>query len=146
MVRRFSGIVLHAKGCPKEALDKTKENIEKYFSLVGVQERFQDTVHLASAMFGVNFTEYHINKGVDKKKTEQKLSLKMRQRINEMNRLDNDLYQWVVDRFDKKMLNPSKPIIIPGGSRTDYGEVKLWHAIGSSPKRQGAMELSPANQ
>jgi hypothetical protein len=146
MVRRFSGVGLHAKRCPKEALDKAKGNIEKYFSLVGVQERFQDTVHLASAMFGVNFTEYHINKGVDKKNTEQKLSLKMRQRINEMNRLDNDLYQWVVDRFDKNMLNPSKPIIIPGGSRTDYGEAKLWHAIGSSPKRQGAMELSPANQ
>jgi hypothetical protein len=103
-------------------------------------------VHLASAMFGVNFTEYHINKGVDKKNTEQKLSLKMRQRINEMNRLDNDLYQWVVDRFDQKMLNPGKPIIIPGGSRTDYGEAKLWHAIGSSPRRQGAMELSPANR
>ena len=145
MVRRFSGVGLNAQRCPKEALDKAKRNIERYFSLVGVQEQFQDTVDLVSIMFGVNLTEYHINKGVKQINNEEKLTLKIRQRINEMNRLDNDLYQWVIGRFNKKLLNPGEPIIVPGGGRTDYSEVKLWHAIGSSPKRKDAMELSPAN-
>jgi len=146
MVRRFSGFGLNAKPCPKEALGEAKRNIERYYSLVGVQEQFQDTMDLVSIMFDVNLTEYHINKGVKKNDTEEKLTLKIRQRINEMNRLDNDLYQWVVNRFNKKLLNPGEPIIVPGGGRTDYGQMKLWHAIGSSPKRTGAMELSPANK
>jgi len=146
MVRRFSGIGLEAKRCPKEALEKAKENIERYYSLVGVQERYQDTLHTASKIFGVDFSEFHINKGVDKKKSEQKLKLSLRQRIKDMNRLDNELYTWVLDRFEKNISNPADPIIVPGGSRTDYKKARLWHAVGKSPKRQGAMELSPANR
>ena len=36
LIRRFSGVGLNAQRCPKEAFDKAKRNIERYFSLVGV--------------------------------------------------------------------------------------------------------------
>lgn len=146
MVRRFSGVGLDPFPCPKDALDKAKQNIEKYFSVVGLQERFGDTVEIARATFGVNLSEFHVNKGVHKEQKGKKANLASRRRIKEMNRMDNELYDWVSERFDKKLANLSPPIVIEGGGRTDYENVKLWRAIGTSPMRKAAMELSPALQ
>jgi hypothetical protein len=146
MVRRFSGIGMDGYPCPREALGLAKENIRNYYSVVGVQERYQDTVHMARITFGENFTEFNINRGTQKNEQGQKLKLDMRRRIKEMNQMDTELYDWILDGFDANLANPKAPIIVPGGGRTDFGEVKLWRAIGSSPMRQGAMEKSPANQ
>ncbi len=146
MVRRFSGIGMSPYPCPREALGLAKENIDNYFSVVGVQERYQDTVHMARTTFGENFTEFNINRGTQKNQEGQKPKIDMRRRIKEMNRMDTELYDWILDRFDNNLANPGAPIIVSGGGRTDFGEVKLWRAIGSSPMRKGAMELSPANE
>ena len=93
--------------------------------------------------FNVNLTEFHINRGVDKKKKSRKLDMTQRKRIKEMNKLDIQLYDWVLERFEQQLANPSRPIEVPGGNRSDFDEVKLWHAIGSSPARQSAMASSP---
>ena len=61
-----------------------------------------------------------------------------------MNRMDTELYNWILAGFDKKLANPTPPVIVPGGGRTDFDNVKLWRAIGNSPMRKAAMELSPA--
>ncbi len=63
-----------------------------------------------------------------------------------MNRLDNQLYDWVFERFEKALVSPQQPILVEGKGRTDFDQVKLWHAIGSSPVRKAAMELSPASR
>jgi hypothetical protein len=146
MVRRFSGVGLTPYPCPKDSLDKAKQNIEKYFSVVGLQERFGDTVEMARATFGVSLAEFHVNKGTHKEQTGSKVNLATRRRIKEMNRMDNELYDWVSERFDERLLNPIPPIVIEGGERTDFENVKLWRAIGTSPMRKAAMEHSPAFQ
>ena len=38
-----------------------KNNIENYFSVVGVQERYEDTVQMARATFEVNLSAFHVN-------------------------------------------------------------------------------------
>ena len=144
MVRRFSGIGMDTYPCPREALDMAKDNIENYFSVVGIQERFEDTVQMARATFEVNLSEFHVNKGVHKRDKGHKVSLSLKRRIKEMNRLDTELYNWIFERFDKKLANPTPPVIVQGGGRTDFENVKLWRAIGNSPMRKAAMELSPA--
>lgn len=144
MVRRFSGIGLEPYPCPREALDMAKDNIEKYFSVVGVQERYEDTVQMVRATFEVNFSVFHVNKGVQKQRQGQKANLAVKRRIKEMNRMDSDLYNWIYERFDRKLATPTPPVIVPGGGRTDFDKVKLWRAIGNSPMRKAAMELSPA--
>jgi hypothetical protein len=146
MVRRFSGIGLDTYPCPREALDMAKDNIENYFSVVGVQERYQDTVQMVRATFDVDLTEFHVNKGVQKQQKGGKVNLALKRRIKEMNRMDADLYNWIYERFDKKLANPTPPVIVQGGGRTDFDKVKLWRAIGNSPMRKAAMELSPATR
>ena len=121
-----------------------KENIEKFYSVVGVQERYQDTVQMARSTFDVDILEYHVNKGVHKRDKGHKVNLSLRRRIKEMNRMDTELFNWILESFDKKLANPAPPVIVPGGGRTDFENVKLWRAIGNSPMRKAAMELSPA--
>ena len=121
-----------------------KNNIENYFSVVGVQERYEDTVQMARATFKVNLSAFHVNKGVQKKQKVQKVNLSLKRRIKEMNRMDTELYKWILAGFDKKLIRPAPPVIVPGGGRTDFENVKLWRAIGNSPMRNTAMELSPA--
>ncbi len=143
MVRRFSGIGLQEGPCPEDALDAARKNIETYYSVVGVQERYEDTVRMTRMAFNVNLTEFHINRGVDKKKKGHKPDISQRKRIKEMNKLDIQLYDWILERFEQQLANPARPIEVAGGKRSDFDEVKLWHAIGSSPARQSAMESSP---
>ena len=146
MVRRFSGVGLDTYPCPRDALDMAKHNIETYFSVVGVQERYDDTVQLARATFEVNLSEFHVNKGVQKQQKAHKVNLAVKRRIKEMNRMDTELYDWILENFDRKLAKPTPPVIVPGGGRTDFDKVKLWRAIGNSPMRKSAMELSPALQ
>ncbi len=143
MVRRFSGIGLHTTPCPIDALDTAKDNIDKYYSIVGVQERYEETVRMTRMAFSVNLTEFHVNKSTNKIKKGQKPAFNQRKRIKEMNRLDIQLYDWILDRFETQLANPSEPVKVAGGARTDFSEVKLWRAIGSSPARQSTMEFSP---
>jgi hypothetical protein len=90
--------------------------------------------------------EYHVNKGTHKQDKGQKVNLALKRRIKEMNRMDTELYNWILESFDKKLANPAPPVIVPGGGRTDFDKVKLWRAIGTSPMRKAAMELSPATR
>ena len=145
MVRRFSGLGLLPAQCPLEALDLAKQNIEKYYSLVGIQERYAESVDLARAVFKINFKELYVNKGKYTQKNATKLTMSLKLRIRNMNQLDTQLYDWVLERFEKALVAPPQSILVDGKSRSDFDQVKLWHAIGSSPMRKAAMELSPAS-
>jgi len=144
MVRRFSGYGLQSEACPEDALEQAKENIDKYYSIVGLQERYQETITMARIAFNMNLTEFHINRNTEKKNNKKhKLDTAQRKKIKQLNRLDNQLYDWIVERFEQQLNEPVQPFTVPGGDRTDYTEVKLWRAIGSSPTRQAVMRDSP---
>jgi len=144
MVRRFSGYGLQSEACPEDALEQAKENIDKYYSIVGLQERYQETITMARIAFNMNLTEFHINRNTEKKNNKKhKLDTAQRKKIKQLNRLDNQLYDWIVERFEQQLNEPVQPFTVPGGARTDYTEVKLWRAIGSSPTRQAVMRDSP---
>jgi len=141
MVRRFSGIGLTQDIVTREALDAAKQNIEEYYSLVGVQERYQDVLTFVRNTFQIDVTEFRVNKGPEKTKKSSP-NVVLRKRIKEMNKLDIELYEWILDRFDRQIISPTAPIIVKPEARTDYENVRLWRAIGSSPMRQSAMENS----
>lgn len=143
MVRRFSGVGLEPDVCPDDALVAAKDNIARYYSLVGLQERYQESMMLARVAFSVNFTEFHINRSSDSGSKKLKLSLAQRKRIKDMNRLDIQLYGWIAERFAEQLEDSVAATVVSAGGRTDYDQAKLWHAIGSSPIRQAVMRDSP---
>jgi hypothetical protein len=140
MVRRFSGHGLSPAPCPDSALDLAKQNIEQYFSVVGVLERYPETLQLMADAFGLPaLSAHHVNARRNKEK-EPPLGEALMEKIRAMNRLDLALYDWVCERFDAQLAKPPAAVLVPAGGRTDYGAMPLWRAVGRSPLREAAMK------
>lgn len=139
MVRRFSGYGLNPTLCPESALAQAKLNIERHFSVVGLLERYPETLDLMSRTFHLpTLKENHVNKNhPEARKTP--LDEAILQKIRDMNRLDTALYEWVAARFDVQLASP-RAISVPGGGRTGVAGMPLWLGVGESPVREAAMK------
>ena len=67
------------------------------------------------------------------------------EKIQEMNRLDIALYEWVVNRFDWQLKNPSL-IKVGSGKRNDIDGIPLWRSVGRSDIREETMLHGAAPQ
>lgn len=133
MVRRFSGFGLKAERCPDSALEAAKRNIESSYSVVGITERYPETLRKLRDVFRWNgLDEFRVNESAEK----ASFSGAARDFIAAQNTLDTRLYAWINDRFDS--LGDSAPRLVPPGNRKDYDKLVLWRAVGSSPLREQA--------
>ncbi len=142
MVRRFSGVGMTQSTLTRDDLEMAKNNIEQYYSLVGVQERYQDTLSVVRNTFQIDVTEFRVNTRPEDAKKNAGPNVALRKRIKEMNKLDIELYDWIYNRFENQHSHPTPPIVVDASGRSDFENVKLWRAIGSSPMRQSAMANS----
>jgi hypothetical protein len=95
-----SGYDFLAGDCNEETLDLAKENLTEHFSLVGLTERFEETLALAKALFGwkiENYSSFNITKGRPKK---DEVPSEIRNLIGERYRYDTELYQYATKLFD----------------------------------------------
>lgn len=139
MVRRFSGHGLDPAPCPESALAQAKLNIERYFSVVGLLDRYPDTLDLMSQTFGLPaLSENHVNKNRPEAR-EKLLPEAIMQKIRDMNRLDIALYEWVSARFDAQLQAP-RAVAVPGGGRSGSVGMPLWLGVGQSPVRDASMK------
>ncbi len=143
MVRRFSGHGISAEPCPAQALEQAKHNIETHYSVVGLLERYPESLTAIRQAFNLNLSAFHVNKGSKPAKKSARFRPDVRRRIKAMNKLDIALYEWVEKRFDQSKNAHLKPIVVEGQGRTDIENANLWHAIGNSPIRQAVMANSP---
>ena len=140
MVRRFSGFGLNPAACPESALAQAKENIERYFSVVGLLERYEETLGMVSRMFGLpDLNKNHVNRNKAREE-EAPLDAPIIEQIRRMNRLDIELYDWVAARFDRYQIEHRNPILVPGEGCREGPVTSLWRAVGQSPVRQAAMK------
>lgn len=139
MVRRFSGYGLNPAPCPESALAQAKLHIEQYFSVVGLLERYPETLQLMANTFGLpELNAHHVNEGGDSA-SKTPLSDAIMEKIRAMNSLDLALYDWVSERFENQLAQPCKAVQVAGGARSDYAAMPLWRAVGRSPLRESAM-------
>jgi hypothetical protein len=135
MVRRFSGYGLKPEPCPKEALDKAMENIEKYFSFVGVVERYSESIDTMAALFRLSgLKEHTVNVTKRKPQDRRILPPSITAKIRHMNQLDLALYDWVSRQFDLRKSNP-KAIGVMGFGRMDFSSMPLWKGVGGGRMR-----------
>jgi hypothetical protein len=129
MVRRFSGYGLNPAQCPDDALDKAKDNIEKYFSFLGVVERYSDSMVMMEAVFRLTGLKEHFLNRTNRNNEQPKLPPEIVNRIRSMNRLDLALYDWISTTFDSRLKHP-KLIGVMGLGRKDYESMPLWRGVG----------------
>lgn len=90
--------------CTRDLLDTSKRNIEDGFAVVGLTERFDESLVLMEIALGWSWTPYYLNHNVTKDKPVAKqidpLVLKT---IEQANQLDFELYEWASLRFQDQL-------------------------------------------
>lgn len=90
--------------CTRDLLDTAKRNIEQHFAVVGLTERFDESLALMGISLGWNWTPFYLNRNVTKNKPVAKqidpLALAA---IQQANPLDFELYDWATMRFQDQL-------------------------------------------
>lgn len=98
--RRVSGIEPPFGDCTRDMLDVAKRNIEEHFAVVGLTERFDESVALASHVLGWTPEIGYLPQLVNEARIPvSDISLAAREAILERNELDHELYRFAQDRF-----------------------------------------------
>ena len=93
--RRISGIEPAFGACSISTLDKAKDNLRRYFSVVGVTECFDETVILIKRTLGWAHEPYYLPDLVNKDRpVSASLPQKSIDTILERNELDSKLYEF----------------------------------------------------
>lgn len=86
--------------CPPEMLTRAKEHIERHFALVGLTERFDETLILLNRVFGWSRLRY-VRSNVAPQRRRQPLPKATLDAIHEHTGLDSELYRFAQQRFDE---------------------------------------------
>ncbi|WP_216828238.1 sulfotransferase family 2 domain-containing protein [Alkalihalobacterium elongatum] len=98
-------MVHYCSGGSSTDLTKAKENLEKYFVVIGINEMFDESLKLMQKKLNWNDISY---KNANITKNRPKLSevpKNIIQKINEMNSLDLQLYSWVKKKLEDELNN-----------------------------------------
>jgi hypothetical protein len=89
--------------CTDETLALAKANLAKHFSLVGLTERFDETLALAKILFGWKIRNYaHFNVTSSRPQKEE-VPAEIRDVIRDRYRYDAQLYEYARELFEKLM-------------------------------------------
>jgi hypothetical protein len=90
----------HAGDCDEGTLEMAKENLNKYFSFVGLTERFDEGLAILKIMFGweiAKYAKFNITGGRQKKTSLPSSTVEL---IAERNKYDVALYEFAVPVFE----------------------------------------------
>jgi len=87
--------------CTAEILEKAKQNLAKYFSVVGLTERFEESLALMKLRFGWKldtYSSFNVTRSRPKKRELSEATVNL---IAETNRFDVDLYKFGATLFER---------------------------------------------
>lgn len=88
---------------PVEALEIAKQNLQAHFSLVGLTERFDETLILLKQAFGWK-TPFYVKENVTKnRQSKDSISQESIEVIQHYNQLDIQLYQYAQQLFEQQI-------------------------------------------
>lgn len=97
--RMISGINPEFGQCYDEMLDQAIENIDKHFLMIGLNERYDETLRRFAKLLNWNSIEYERVNSTPNKLTSKCFSKIEINKIKEMNKLDIQLYSYAKKAF-----------------------------------------------
>jgi hypothetical protein len=114
--------------CSPAMLETAKRNLAQKFSLVGLTERFDETLALCKIIFGWNVKRYAIQRMTPGKPRQKAIPPDLRNLIAERNCYDVELYKYGTQLFEQilgkhrerlpQMLDEVRKARLPQGSKT----------------------------
>ena len=109
-------------------LEKALENIDKYFSFVGLTERFDESLILLKHIYKLNTPYYRSLNKTSKRITSKELDQKTKDAIAELNRGDVLLYEAMEKKFNSELENITS-------LKSDLFKLKIYNKLYSSYKK-----------
>ena len=88
--------------CSKDMLEKAKKNLRERFSVVGLTEKFDETLLLLKSAFGWNKLFYEKQNVSSGKTDKSSLLAEARELIKKLNQYDMELYEYAVSLFNEQ--------------------------------------------
>jgi hypothetical protein len=86
---------------PRELVERAKTSVDNHFAVVGLTEMFDESLLLLSHIFGWR-NIFYVKRNVTKKRIQSKdVSKTAKDTIRQYNRLDLELYQYVLEKFER---------------------------------------------
>ena len=100
MTRRLSGLDPDVGGCSRAMLERAKEHLDRHFSVVGLSERFDETLVLLARTFGWKYLLYTRTNVTAERPPIDSLPSTTRDLIAARNVLDVELYEHATRLFE----------------------------------------------
>ena len=101
--RRLAGLSPAYRECSAAMLGRAKENIRHHFAVVGLTERFDESVLLMRRLFGWPSALYSPRKVNPRREPVAALPNSTRRLIEERNRFDRELYEYAAERLGRQV-------------------------------------------
>jgi hypothetical protein len=89
-------------GCTRQLLDQAKSNLSKHFAVVGLSERFDESLLLMKRKLGWNRLPLYLKRNVAKQRPPE-LPQHVLSTIHKHNELDYELYEWAATRLQHEL-------------------------------------------
>jgi hypothetical protein len=107
---RIEGVDVRFTECTPEMLERAKRNLRGHFSVVGITERFDESLLLMGRTYGWHLPGYHVYNVNPRRPRGRKVSQRIRERIAEHNRFDAQLYAFANELFEDLLAAQDPPI------------------------------------
>jgi hypothetical protein len=107
---RMEGVDVRFTTCTAAMLDLAKSRLHEHFSVVGLAERFDESVLLMARTFGWAFPFYERHNVNRLRPRGRQVSKRLRDRIEEENRFDLELHAFAGKLLEEKLASQSPPI------------------------------------
>jgi hypothetical protein len=112
-VRRISGIGFRPRPCTTQDLELAKTNLDRFFSVVGLSHRFDESLALMRRQFKwTRFFAYQREKVSAKPIRPCDVSPYVLAKLEEMNALDEELVTYAQHRFEKQCLQEGHAVAL----------------------------------
>jgi len=104
-VRLLSGIAedIPFGGCSSAMLHRAKENLRKHFTVIGLTERFDDSLHLMKECFGWKNISYQKANVTPDRPARTQIDAETLQLIESCNVFDRELYRFAQAALDAQL-------------------------------------------
>lgn len=95
----YSGYDFLAGECTEQTLDKARRNLDKHFAIVGLTERFDETLALTKLLLGwkvLQYADFNVTRG---RPAKERISPDARALIQQRYRFDMELYAYATALF-----------------------------------------------
>jgi hypothetical protein len=106
----IEGVDVRFTECTPEMLERAKGNLREHFSVVGITERFDESLLLMTRIYGWHLSGYQSYNVNRRRPRGRRVPMSIRERLADHNRYDSQLHAFAMQMFEGQLEAQDPPI------------------------------------